>query len=81
VTSGDRGGDVIVRMLADKPVALALTPKGVSWHHESNGVKQKFVVLSDSNDYFREGVVIGDIRGCFKYHGFVNFRVQVMAEP
>ncbi|MBI4050778.1 MAG: hypothetical protein HY396_02265 [Candidatus Doudnabacteria bacterium] len=78
VSSSDpfRGGNMTVHIQGGTPLSLSLVPGSVTLFRDQGLVpKPGPVTLPDT--VFTTGVNIGNVRGCFQYHGFVNFKLRV----
>ena len=76
VSSSDssRGGDVNIQVQGGQAQSISLVPGSVVLFKDQ-GSNPQTVNLPDT--IFTSGVNIGNIRGCFEFHGFVNFKVKV----
>lgn len=72
--SGNHGGDVRINIPNNENLSLSLIP-GSTVLFRNQGSNPTTESLPDS--VFFGGVNIGDVRGCFEFHGFVNFKLRV----
>lgn len=76
VSSAQKGGDMDIHIEGGIPQSLSLVPGSVILYPDRGLVPQPAPqTLPDT--IFTSGVDIGSVRGCFEFHGFVNFRVRV----
>ncbi len=78
VSSGDfsRGGNINVQIQGNAPQSLSLVP-GSTVLFKDRGLNPQPPPVTMPDTVFTSGVDIGNVRGCFQYHGFVNFKVKV----
>lgn len=78
VSSADssRGGNITVFIQGGQTASLSLVPGSVKWF-PTQGQTPPGSPVTMPDTIFAGGVNIGNVRGCFQYHGFVNFKVQV----
>ena len=74
VSSSSKGGDVNVHIQGTQAQSLSLVSGSVVLFRDQGSTPQT-VNLPDT--IFTSGVNIGNVRGCFEFHGFVNFKVKV----
>ena len=74
VGSENHGGDVRINIPNNENLSLSLIP-GSTVLFRNQGSNPTTESLPDS--IFSGGVNIGDVRGCFEFHGFVNFKLRV----
>ncbi len=75
-TAAFHGGDIQVHIQGGTSQSLTLVPGSVRVLR-NQGQSPKPVAQSLPDTVFQNGVNIGDVRGCFEFHGFVNFKLQV----
>lgn len=77
VSSSDfgRGGNINVHIQGGTPLSLSLVPGSVVLLRDQ-GLSPKPGPQTLSDTIFG-GANIGNVRGCFEFHGFVNFKLQV----
>ena len=80
VSSGDasRGGDMQVVLSSTGHLELV---SGSVTLFKNQGSNPETIHLPDTIFAPQGGVNIGDVRGCFEFHGFVNFRMRVVGQP
>lgn len=81
VFSSQKGGDMNVHIQGGVPQSLSLIPGTVRLFKDCGSTNCQAgggTGLPDS--IFSSGVTIGDVRGCFEFHGFVNFKMRVSAD-
>lgn len=71
-----RGGNINVQILGSLPQSLSLVPGSVVLF-PNQGTFPVPAAQQMPDTVFSGGVNIGTVRGCFQYHGFVNFKLQV----
>jgi fimbrial isopeptide formation D2 family protein len=78
VSSADasRGGNIAIHVSGTQAQSLSLVPGSVTWF-PLQGSTPPGTAQTLPDTIFSSGVSIGNIRGCFQYHGFVNFKVQL----
>lgn len=76
VVSAQKGGDMKIHVQGANPQALSLVSGSVTVTRDASGTgNQTTQALPDT--IFASGVNIGDVRGCFNFSGFVNFKLHV----
>lgn len=76
VTAITRGGDMTVHIQGGQPLSLSYIP-GSTILYKDRGVSNPPSPQNLPDSIFDGGVNIGSVRGCFEFHGFVNFRVRI----
>lgn len=79
VNSSSKGGDIVVKGEGGQAITLSLVPGSVK-HFPNQGTSPKPGPRQLPDTIFGSGVNIGDVRGCFEFHGFVNFQLRVDGE-
>lgn len=70
------GGNINVQILGSLPQSLSLVPGSVVLF-PNQGTFPVPAAQQMPDTVFSSGVNVGTVRGCFQYHGFVNFKLQV----
>src|SRR3989344_141153 len=76
VTASSRGGDMVVNIQGGQALPLSYIP-GSTVLYKDRGSASPPAPQTMPDSIFDSGVNIGSVRGCFEFHGFVNFRVRI----
>src|SRR3989344_528961 len=76
VSSASKGGNVNIHVTGGTAQSLSLVPGSVKLYKDQ-GLSPKPAAQTMPDTIFTSGVNIGNVQGCFEFHGFVNFKVKV----
>jgi uncharacterized repeat protein (TIGR01451 family) len=72
ISSGMKGGDIVVNITGSENQTLSLVPGSTVWLPNRGASSQ---IMPDT--ITGNGISLGDIRGCWEFSGYVKFKVKV----